>query len=389
MLPEIKKDVIIYYIFSFLLGFYIANGTTVLFIRELNFTYSQVFNIAAIYMLMFMLFEVPSGAFADLVGRKRSVAIGCLVLTIAAIVTGISNTYPQVLASFLLWALGFSCISGATEALLYDRINDEATYGKVLGKSMLFGLSGTIFAGIIGPYLFNIYFRYPYFFSAIPFFLAGIAILFFYEAKNTNTYSLRNHLLQMKGAARTAFSNKFIRWATFVLALVFAINYTMSNAYQPYLTSIGFTVTAFSIILPIMFLSEGFGGFSSSRIFSRIGETKSFLSVLIFLGLSIGLLGLYPNKISLSLLFFYTFIQGVGRPLLSIYSNRYISSHERATVVSVQSMFATIAAALPLFLFGFLTDKFGLHNLYIILGILILVLGGLLLVVKPKNITTQ
>jgi MFS family permease len=382
---ETKKDITIYYIFSFLLGFYIANGTTVLFVQKLGFNYSQVFNVVAIYMLMFMLFEVPSGAFADLVGRKRSIAIGCLVLTIAAIVTGVSNTYPQVLASFLLWALGFSCISGATEALLYDRLNDEQKFGAVLGKGILFGLSGTIFAGILGPVLFNINFRYPYLFSAIPFCLAGIAILFFYEAKNPNSYSLKHHLVQMKGAAKTVLTNKFVRWGAAVWALIFAVMYTMSNAYQPYLQSVGFTVSVFSIILPLMFLSEGFGGFSSSKILAKLEENKAFISVIIFLGVSVVLLGLYPSKISLSLIFLYTFMQGVGRPLISMYSNRFIASHERATVMSVQSMFATITAALPLFLFGFLTDKFGLHNLFILVGALILVLGTVLLVMKPKT----
>src|SRR3989344_728623 len=146
---EMKRDIFIYYIFSFFLGTYIANGTTVLFERVLEFSYSQIFTLGAVYMLMFILFEVPSGAFADLVGRKRSVALGCLLLVLGALATGMSTNFAQVTASFLLWAAGFSCISGAGEALLYDRLNDEKRYGKVLGTSMLLGLFGTILAGII------------------------------------------------------------------------------------------------------------------------------------------------------------------------------------------------------------------------------------------------
>ncbi len=385
---EIKRDITIYYIFSFLLGMYIANGTTVLFARVLEFSYSQIFTLGAIYMLMFTLFEVPSGAFADLVGRKKSIALGCMVLTIAAIATGVSSTYPQVFASFFIWALGFSCISGATEALLYDRIADEKTYGQVLGKSLLLGLCGTIFAGVVGPYLFDINFRYPYLASAIPFFLAGIAILFFYEPAKTYVYSFKNHLSQMKDAARTAATNKFIRWATCVMALTFAVSYTMSNAYQPYLQNIGFAVGVFSIILPIMFLFEGLGGFSSAKFYTKHGENKLFVMILMFLGASIGAMGLFPAKGALVLVFLYTFLQGVGRPLVSIYSNRYIESSQRATVVSVQSMISTIAAALPLFLFGFLTDKFGLNYLFMLLGALILVIGTVLLLVKPKPTLT-
>lgn len=388
MVDRTQKDVVIYYLFSFLLGFYIANGTTVLFERVLNFSYSQIFTLGAVYMLMFILFEVPSGAFADLVGRKISIAAGCLFITLGAIVTGISNTFPQVSASFLLWALGFSCISGANEALLYDRLKDESLYGKILGKSLLFGLLGTICAGVLGPYLFEHDFRYPYLFSAIPFFLAGLVILFFKENGTSHQFSLSNHWNQIVNGAKTAFADKFIRWAMLVLALTFAGMYTMNNAYQPYLQDVGFPVKAFSVILPIMFLFEGLGGYSSSKFYDFFGENKLFLIVLMFLGISLGVLGYLPYKVTLVSLFVYTFLQGVARPMISVYSNRYIEASQRATVISVQSMISTIAAALPLFVFGFLTDRIGLNRLLILLGAVILFSGILLLVFKPKTSET-
>ena len=379
-----KKDIYIYYAFSFLLGFYIANGTTVLFERVLNFSYSQVFTLGAVYMLMFILFEIPSGALADLIGRKKCIALGCLLLTAAAIASGISNTFVQLFFSFFLWAMGFSCISGANEALLYDRVNNEEIYGKVLGKSLLLGLVGTTLAGVLGPWLFSHNFRFPYFFSAIPFFLGGLIILFFYEAKIEGKFTIRQHLMQMWSASHTAFGNKFIRWAGLFLALIFAISYTMSNAYQPYLQNIGFNVKAFSVILPAMFLFGGFGSMASRKLYDYLGENKLFIVTLLLLALSLGLLGLFAVKFALIALFLYSFIQGIASPLISTYSNRYIASHERATVLSVQSMVSTVAASLPLFLFGFLTDKFGLNNLLITLGSIILIAGIALIITKPK-----
>src|SRR3989344_9619325 len=110
--PALRKDIIFYYLFSCLLGFYSANGTTVLFERVLGFSYSRIFILAAVYMLMFILFEIPSGAFADLLGRKKSIALGCLLLTLGAITSGLSNNFWQLFLSFFLWAAGFSCISG-------------------------------------------------------------------------------------------------------------------------------------------------------------------------------------------------------------------------------------------------------------------------------------
>src|SRR5688500_9633884 len=64
--PAQRHNVALYYAFSFLAGFYIATGTTVLFEQKLGLSYAQIFTLDAIYMLMFVLFEVPSGALADL-----------------------------------------------------------------------------------------------------------------------------------------------------------------------------------------------------------------------------------------------------------------------------------------------------------------------------------
>src|SRR5581483_1743089 len=89
----------IYYIFSFLVGFYLANGTTVLFEQALKFSYSQIFTLGAVYMLMFIIFNVPSGALADSIGRKKTLSIGCLLLVVAAITTGLSQNYWQVFFS--------------------------------------------------------------------------------------------------------------------------------------------------------------------------------------------------------------------------------------------------------------------------------------------------
>lgn len=386
-MKEKDRDIFLYYLFSFFLGLYIATGTTVLFERVLHFSYTQIFVLGAVYMLMFTIFEVPSGAFADLVGRKKTVALGCLLLIAGTISYGISNTFWQLFAGSFFWAAGFSCISGANQALLYDRLNDEALYTKVLGRSVFVGLIGTVAAGIIGPQLFEINFRYPYLFSAIPFAISGIAILFFTEAKQPrHQFSIKQHMQKMLGGARTAFHNKYIRWSMGVLALVFATTYTMGNAYQPYLQNIGYAVGMFSFLLPAMFLFQGAGGFVSGKSYSWLGENKTFWSVLILFAASIALLGIFPFKLAIMFLFAYQLLLGLVGPILSTYANRHIASHERATVLSVQSMVSTIAAAIPLFMFGFFSDRFGLNSVVVAFGVFLLAGVMILMVFKPKTI---
>lgn len=385
-MDKLKRDITLYYIFSFFIGFYIANGTTVLFARELDLSFSRIFTLGAVYMLMFILFEIPTGAFADLVGRKKTLILGSLVLALAAVASGLSHNFFQLFLSFFIWALGFSLISGANEAILYDRLNDEALFAKTLGKSHFFWLFGTAAAGVLGPYLFSLNFRYPYLASAAPFALAGVAMMFFREhSLQKRGFSLSNHWQQIKTGTVLAFHNKYVLWSMAVLALCFAVAYSFSNSYQPYLQEIGFEVKYFSFILPVMFTIEALGGAFSGRVREFLREYRMFWLTLMGMGLNLGLLGLFGFKSSLIFLFAYTFGQGLIKPLISTYANRHIDSVNRATVVSVQSMIGTVAAAAVLFSFGFLTDKIGVVNLTAFMGGLMLLAVVLLMFIKPED----
>ncbi len=380
-----RRNIILYYAANFLMGFYLANGTTVLFERELGLSFSQIFTLDAIYMLMFILFEIPTGAFADLMGRKRTVLIGLLTLAVGALVTGSVSTFLGLFLSFFIWAFGFSLISGSSEAMLYDTIQDEKKFRRVYGRASSLAIIGMAASGIVGPLLYEEFFRLPYLLSAVPFLLAAILLFFFREEKAIQKgFSVRNQLCQMREGAVLAFQNRFILWSMGALALIFAVSYTFTSSYQPYLTEVGFRVSDFIYILPFMFVIEALGGTWSDTIVRRLGETRTFWFNFLALGVSLTILGFFASKFVVPLLVLYGFLQGVVRPLLSTYANRYIDSEHRATIISVQGMFSTATASLLLFLFGFLTDKIGVIALAGVIGILVLIIGTALLLLKPK-----
>src|SRR5262245_35304014 len=99
-----KRNQIIFYVFSFFVGFYLANGTTVWFEQTLKFSYGQIFSLGAVYMVIFIVFNVPGGGFADIICRKKILITGSCLLVIGAITTGISRNFTQVFCSFFAWA---------------------------------------------------------------------------------------------------------------------------------------------------------------------------------------------------------------------------------------------------------------------------------------------
>ena len=380
-----QRNVRLYYAFSFFVGFYIATGTTVLFERQLGLSFAQIFTLDAIYMLMFILFEIPSGALADLIGRKKAILAGLFTLTLAAIVTGNAQNFLQLFLSFFIWALGFSLISGSSDALLYDSLKSEKLYHRTSGRALFFSTIGLACAGVTGPLLFAQHFRLPYLFSALPFAAALLVMIFYREPAVARelSFSLRNHLRQIRQGAEKAFGNRFVLWSTGALALVFTVSYTFASSYQPYLTEIGFDVRQFAFILPLLFVIEALGGAWSERITSRLGETVAFWGSFLLIGISLLSLGLLASRSVLPIMLIYGFLQGFARPLVSTYANRYIESEHRATIISVQMMASTVTSAILLFLFGLVTDRIGVIALAAVIGALVLAAGVPLLLLKP------
>jgi MFS family permease len=385
--PSQRRNIYLYYAFSFLVGFYIATGTTVLFERQLGLSFAQIFTLDAIYMLMFILFEIPSGALADLIGRRKAILAGLAVLILAAVATGNAQNFVHLFLSSLVWTLGFSLISGSSEALLYDTLKDEKLFQRISGRALSFSIGGLALAGVAGPLLFVEHFRLPYLASALPFAAALLVMLFYREtaAAPTQRLSIRNHMKQVREGARRALGNRFVVWSTGALALVFSVSYTFTSLYQPYLTEIGFDVAHFAFILPVMFAAEALGGAWSEKTTSWLGEKAAFWGNFLVLGTSLLLLGLLASKLVLPLLLVYGYLQGFVRPLASSYANRYIDSEHRATVISVQMMFSTVIASGLLFASGFLTDRIGVIALVVVIGAFALVAGIALLALKPSD----
>jgi len=71
------------------------------------------------------LFEVPTGVVADVLSRRMSIIIGYLIMGIGFLVEGLLPFFLPILLAQVLWGLGYTFTSGATEAWISDEIGEE------------------------------------------------------------------------------------------------------------------------------------------------------------------------------------------------------------------------------------------------------------------------
>ncbi|CAM5325145.1 MFS transporter [Streptomyces griseorubiginosus] len=117
----------------------------------------QISSLFALWSLTAVVLEVPSGAWADTVSRRRLLWIGPL-LTAAGFALWVTvPSYGAFALGFVLWGAGGALGSGSLEALVYDemeRLGAADRYARVMGRTRAARLLATVTAmGLAGPVL--------------------------------------------------------------------------------------------------------------------------------------------------------------------------------------------------------------------------------------------
>ena len=132
-----------FYISSALGGFTLFHGVLGFYMRQIGFSYTQIFLLAASYEILVFLLEIPTGVFADRFGLKKCAVLGHFISAASCFPIAL---FPASYSVFLLWSvLSAICTtlnSGSVEALQFESLRDisrEAEYTKLRGRLAAFG----------------------------------------------------------------------------------------------------------------------------------------------------------------------------------------------------------------------------------------------------------
>ncbi|MEU0211116.1 MFS transporter [Streptomyces canus] len=117
----------------------------------------QISSLFALWSITAVVLEVPSGAWADTVSRRRLLWIGPLLTAVGFTLWVSVPSYGAFAVGFMLWGAGGALGSGALEALVYDeleRLGAAERYARVMGRTRAARLLATVVAmGLAGPVL--------------------------------------------------------------------------------------------------------------------------------------------------------------------------------------------------------------------------------------------
>jgi DHA3 family tetracycline resistance protein-like MFS transporter len=91
------------------------------------------------------LFEVPTGIVADVYSRRLSIIIGYVLMGLGFLVEGFFPSFLPILLAQVIWGLGYTFTSGATQAWITDEVGEDDA-NKLFLRATQVGL----FAALIG-----------------------------------------------------------------------------------------------------------------------------------------------------------------------------------------------------------------------------------------------
>ncbi len=106
------------------------------------------------------LFEVPTGIVADVYSRRLSIIIGVFLLGIGLALQGVVPKFGVILLAQVIWGIGYTFTSGATQAWITDEVGIERANPLFLRASQ-FELIGSIVAVAIATAIGNISLQAP------------------------------------------------------------------------------------------------------------------------------------------------------------------------------------------------------------------------------------
>ncbi|MET8373336.1 MFS transporter [Micromonospora sp. DT68] len=155
--PAVRRLTVTLYGYAFLSDLVLLYPLYVVLFADTGLSVGQISSLFVLWSAAGIVFEVPSGAWADVVSRR-------LLLCIAPLVTGagfalwvLVPSYPAFAVGFLLWGAGGALVSGALEALVFtelERLDAADRYARVLGRARTAGVLGVVVTGVLaGPVL--------------------------------------------------------------------------------------------------------------------------------------------------------------------------------------------------------------------------------------------
>ncbi len=330
-------------------------GVNTIFLLDAGLSNFQAFAANAFFTAGMVIFEVPTGIVADVWGRRASYLLGTVTLAVSTV---LYVWLWQVEGPFWAWALasvliglGFTFFSGATEAWLVDALHAtgydgplDAVFGRgqvYNGIGMLLGAGGggylAQYAGLGAPYLVR---------AGVLLVMLAVAAALMHDLGFTPDRG-RGPIAEIRqivgDSVRYGIRVPAVRYLMLAAPFTGGVGIYVSYALQPHLLNLWGDPDAYGIagIAAALLAGAQIAGGLATGLIRRLFHHRTSM-LLVTVGASavvVLLIALTGNFwVALALIAVWGLLYAAAQPVRQAYLNGLIPSHQRATILSFDSL---------------------------------------------------
>ncbi|HAK46150.1 MAG TPA: MFS transporter [Spirochaeta sp.] len=339
----------------------------ILFLLSRDFSYIQIGTLYAIREVAINIIEIPTGIFADVWGRKKTMLASFISYIIAFIILYRSQSYIILAVAMIFYAFGDACRTGTHKAMIFDYINSKGCgdrkswyYGNTRAWSQRGSALSALFAGILvfwqGDY------SSIFLYSIIPYVLDFILILSYpaYLDKSGDKNPGTKAVLK---ASLNALKNRFVLKKVVSVSLFSGYYKAVKDYLQPVLQSAALAMPLFidkteeqrsavtiGLVYTVIYFLTSQASSRAGKIHNRFKNAAAILFYTLMIGVGAGVAGgiLYyfnmPWLAAAAFLLIFL-LQNIRKPIGIGFLGDSIEPQILATVLSVESQSQTLWTA--------------------------------------------
>ncbi|HEX6988457.1 MAG TPA: MFS transporter [Bacillota bacterium] len=364
-----------FYLYRGLVYFYLWLPTWVIYLQRMRqLTLAQIGLIGAVSWCASALAEVPAGVFADRFGRRLSLAVGAFAYAAGTLTVAVAPSFWPILLGDLIWTVGFSFISGADLALVYDSLKadgSEEEYVRVNGRAaaVMFGAQGL--ASVLGALLATHGLNLPHLAASGMGVVAGLVALTMREPPFERAPAARpGFRTTMREAFGLLVASRSLRACTLYTIVTHVPPFLVTYIFlQPYALEVGVPLAWMGVLVLALRLVSMLGSELSHRVGQRWGEPRFLWTLPLVMALGLAVMAVVGSPRALLLLALVLLASALLRPVISGVLNRQVDGQVRSTVLSFVALGQTVAIAVTQPLFGAVADVWGPSRMMLALAV--------------------
>lgn len=361
----------------------------ILFFLEKGLSFTQIGLLVAFRELCINIMEIPSGALADLYGRRRSMRISFISYILSFLLFGVSQRYGHLFLAMFLFAVGEAFRTGTHKAMIFTWLRlqgrlDEKTriYGYTRSWSKLGSALSIILAALF--VVLNNSYTPVFYYSVVPYVLGLLNFAAYpkeLEGSPGQCISIGDVLSHLRNTLRASIKIKPLR-RLILESMGFEGVFKATGDYlQPVLKGMALVLPVYvsmegtrrsavivGAVYFILHLASAFASRKAHRVTACAGgeeEGARFLwktTLVIYLALVPLLFLEYYLPAILGFIGLYL-LQNFWRPVLISRFDAFASETQGATVLSIESQARSVSTMLVAPVLGWAVDIVKAHDM--------------------------